>query len=82
MIRKERNLIASLTALGMTPYQAMDLIVDPIVAVQSEAGLLDGIFDVSDRIEGGGVILWWNDIEGDSRSVPRLLAMSEKPSDH
>jgi UDP-glucose:glycoprotein glucosyltransferase len=60
----------------------MDLIVDPIMAAQSETGPLDGIFDVSDRIEGGGVILWWNDIEKDSRSVPMLLATLKKPSDN
>ncbi|KAJ7809887.1 hypothetical protein B0H14DRAFT_1493534 [Mycena olivaceomarginata] len=30
-------------------------------------GVLDGIFDASDRTEGGEVLVWWNDIEKDSR---------------
>ncbi|OAX38260.1 hypothetical protein K503DRAFT_800568 [Rhizopogon vinicolor AM-OR11-026] len=29
--------------------------------------LLDGLVDSSDRSEGGGVIVWWNDIEEDTR---------------
>jgi UDP-glucose:glycoprotein glucosyltransferase len=29
--------------------------------------LLDGLVDSSDRLEGGGVILWRNDIEEDTR---------------
>jgi UDP-glucose:glycoprotein glucosyltransferase len=65
--------MASLTSLGMTPDQAMDLLTDPaITAAQSEDGPLSGVFDASDRPEGEGVILWWNDIENDSRWVPML----------
>lgn len=29
--------------------------------------MLDGIFDVSDREEGGDVIFWFNDLEKDGR---------------
>ncbi|KAG1748320.1 glycosyltransferase family 24 protein [Suillus paluster] len=29
--------------------------------------LLDGLVDSSDRLEGGGVIVWWNDIEDDTK---------------
>jgi UDP-glucose:glycoprotein glucosyltransferase len=29
--------------------------------------LLDGLVDSSDRLEGGGVVVWWNDIEEDTR---------------
>jgi UDP-glucose:glycoprotein glucosyltransferase len=29
--------------------------------------LLDGIVDSSDRLEGAGTIVWWNDIEEDTR---------------
>ena len=35
--------------------------------VAPDKGVLDGIFDASDRIEGGGVVIWWNNIEKDSR---------------
>lgn len=33
----------------------------------SEGNVLDGIFDVSDRQEGGNVIMWLNDLEKDGR---------------
>lgn len=36
---------------------------------QTKSPAVDGIFDASDRIEEGGVIVWWNDVEKDSRLV-------------
>ena len=36
---------------------------------QGNSAVVDGVFDASDRIEGGGAILWWNDLEKDSRLV-------------
>jgi UDP-glucose:glycoprotein glucosyltransferase len=33
----------------------------------SNNGAIDDIFDASDRQEGGDLVLWWNDIEKDSR---------------
>ncbi|KAK8869940.1 hypothetical protein IAR55_000508 [Kwoniella newhampshirensis] len=67
-IRDERHLILSLTSLGLTPKQAVNLISDPVVGqaqTEDEAG--EGIVDASDRIEGDKVITWWNDIEKDKR---------------
>ncbi|WWD15785.1 hypothetical protein CI109_100209 [Kwoniella shandongensis] len=67
-IRDERHLVLSLTSLGLTPKQAVDLISDPAIGqaqTEDEAG--EGIVDASDRFEGGKVITWWNDIEKDKR---------------
>ena len=67
-IRIERNQALSLVNLGITPHQALQLISDPLIGQsQTEDEPGDGIVDASDRPEGGGVIIWWNDIEKDSR---------------
>ena len=68
ILRKERVLINSLTSLGLKPNQAIDLLTHPAVAAaQSDTGITDGVFDASDRTEGGGVIVYWNDISKDKR---------------
>lgn len=68
IMRKERDIMLLLTSLGLTPEQAVDLVTHPeIYQAQSSQGDLDNLFDASDRLEGGDVILWWNDIEKDSR---------------
>lgn len=60
--------MSSLTSLGMTPEQAVELVShESILAAQREGGTIEGIFDASDREEGGDVIIWWNDIEKDQR---------------
>lgn len=60
----------SLTALGLTPLQTFELLTHPAVSeAQGEASVLDGLFDASDREEGGGAIMWWNDLEKDNRSA-------------
>ncbi|THH10819.1 hypothetical protein EW146_g8252 [Bondarzewia mesenterica] len=68
-IRKERDIMLSLTSLGIEPHQALALITHPsIQAAHGTSGsALDGIFDASDRPEDGGLIIWWNDVEKDSR---------------
>ena len=41
---------------------------DPVIGQKQtaeEPG--EGVVDASDRSEGGGVVVWWNDIEKDSR---------------
>lgn len=66
----------SLIDLGFTPQQAFELISDPLIGLaQTEEDAGEGIFDASDRIEGGDVITWWNDIEKDKRykSWPNTL---------
>lgn len=39
----------------------------PVIESFTQGNALDGIFDVSDREEGGDVIFWFNDLEKDSR---------------
>lgn len=58
----------SLLSQGLEPEQAMQLITDPeIGAAQTERDPVEGLVDASDRIEGGGIIGWLNDIEEDSQ---------------
>ncbi|KAK7462762.1 killer toxin resistant protein [Stygiomarasmius scandens] len=68
ILKKERNLMLSLEGLGLERAEAMELLTSPVVAeAQSDNGVLDGVVDASDRLEGGGVVVWWNDLEKDSR---------------
>ncbi|TCD67335.1 hypothetical protein EIP91_000256 [Steccherinum ochraceum] len=67
-MRKERGIMLSLLAQGLSSEQAITLLTHRTVgAAQSESGALDGIFDASDRPEGGDLIMWWNDFEKDER---------------
>lgn len=69
-IREERKLALSLTSLGLTPKQAVDLISDPLIGrTQTEEDAGEGVVDASDRAEDGDVIIWWNNIEKDKRYV-------------
>ena len=66
-------MIRSLTAFSLTPSQAIDVLThDAVASVQQSSaagGVLDGLFDASDREEGGEVILWWNNLAKDKRYV-------------
>lgn len=68
-MRAERKRIISLGELGLSPAQAVDVISwSPSQAPEdSQETVLEGYFDASDRIEGGDVIIWWNNIEKDAR---------------
>ena len=67
-VRSERDLALSLIDLGLTSQQAYQLISDPVIGRQeTEDDPGDGIVDASDRAEGENVIIWWNNIEKDSR---------------
>lgn len=60
----------SLVSLGLTTRQAFELISDPIIGqAQTEIAPGEGLVDASDRLEGGNVITWWNNIEKDKRFV-------------
>ena len=60
--------MGSLMSLGLSSEQAVELLTHMSIAkAQSESGALDGLFDASDRAEGGGVIGWLNDLETDDR---------------
>lgn len=71
ILRKERTMMSSLTSLGLSRMQSIELVTHPIIVVAQSAnkGVLDGIFDASDRPEEGNVITWWNNLEKDSRYV-------------
>lgn len=63
--------MSGLTSLGLTPEQAVELVShESIYAAQREGGVIEGIFDASDREEGDNVIIWWNDIEKDQMYAP------------
>lgn len=58
----------SLVSLGLSVDQAHKLLVSPeIASAITYQDPLAGLVDASDRLEGGGVITWWNNIEVDSR---------------
>lgn len=70
LMKKERGVINAATGLGLSPQQAIELLTHRIVGLaQGESGVLDGIFNASDRPEGGDLIIWWNDFENDPRCV-------------
>ncbi|KAI0353822.1 glycosyltransferase family 24 protein [Trametes cingulata] len=67
-IRRERGIMRALTGLGLSPAQAIELLTHRTIAqAQAGGGVLDGLFDASDRAEGGGVVGWLNDFETDER---------------
>jgi len=58
----------SLTSLGLLPGEAFHLIThSSLGASSSNVGVVNDIFDASDRPEGGNLVFWWNDIEKDNR---------------
>jgi UDP-glucose:glycoprotein glucosyltransferase len=75
VLRRERAVVQALVGAGavngmegLRSAQAVDLLTHPnISASQTNKDVLEGLFDASDRSEGGGVIMWWNDLERDSR---------------
>ncbi|PPQ88795.1 hypothetical protein CVT25_010481 [Psilocybe cyanescens] len=78
-VKKERNVIQSLTSQGLERSQAFQLLTHSAIAIaQKESAAMEALFDASDRPEGGDVIVWWNDMEKDSRYAkwnPSLYAL-------
>ncbi|KAG5641244.1 hypothetical protein DXG03_005668 [Asterophora parasitica] len=67
-LKKERAAMVSLTSLGISRAEAFELLTHPSIAGANSGGdILDGLFDASDRPEGGGVVVYWNDMEEDTR---------------
>lgn len=78
-------MVQSLTSLGLSPNEVVELLTHPALSDQHPGqgkgrrtgvgqgagggNVLDGLFDASDRPEGGDIIIWWNDIEKDRRWV-------------
>ncbi|KAL5480943.1 KRE5 [Sanghuangporus weigelae] len=69
LLQKERGVMQSLTSLGLSAGQAVELLTHKAIgrAQAENADALDSMFDASDRPEGGDVIIWWNDMTKDSR---------------
>ncbi|KAG6827591.1 hypothetical protein H0H92_011214 [Tricholoma furcatifolium] len=65
LLKRERAGMLGLTSLGLTRGEAFQLLTHP--AAQAGSDILDGLFDATDRPEGGDVIVYWNDLEKDSR---------------
>lgn len=66
-MREERELFNDFAAIGLTPSQAIRVLTNSILTQPSENQIIDGLFDASDRPEGGGLIIWLNDLEEDAR---------------
>ncbi|GJE88514.1 Thioredoxin-like domain-containing protein [Phanerochaete sordida] len=68
LLRKERAIMRQLAALGLSPAQSLDLLTHRAVGIaQADTGVLDALFDASDRREGGAATLWCNDLRTDAR---------------
>ncbi|KAG8905722.1 hypothetical protein FRC01_008250, partial [Tulasnella sp. 417] len=82
LMRKERQLISQLTKAGLSRSEAIEVLTHPSLTKPSAGQMLEGIFDASDRKDGGGVIVWLNDIEKEDRYSrwPSTLDTLMKPS--
>ena len=68
LLKKEKDLMRTVTSLGLERSESLKVLSHSAVATaQKDGGVTDGLFDASDRTEGGGVIVWWNDLEKDKR---------------
>lgn len=68
LLKKEKTVVQSLTSYGLSNSQAFELLTHPAVAsAQKDSAMMEAVFDASDRPEGGGLIMWWNDMEKDTR---------------
>ncbi|KAF8309108.1 hypothetical protein DL93DRAFT_2217500 [Clavulina sp. PMI_390] len=67
MLRAEQKRMLSLREVGLSPSQAVDVIAWAPPRSEVQQTILEGYFDASDRVEGGDVVMWFNDIEKDSR---------------
>lgn len=65
-LRGERKNIRKLMKLGLTSREAVELLSHQIIADSQQAELPQR-FDYRDTAEGGGVIMWLNDLEKDMR---------------
>jgi UDP-glucose:glycoprotein glucosyltransferase len=73
LLKKEKSLMRSVVGLGLERGEALKLLTHSAVAsAQKDGGVTDGLFDASDREEGGGVVVWWNDFQKDKRYVSTI----------
>ncbi|KAG8997541.1 hypothetical protein FRB90_012486, partial [Tulasnella sp. 427] len=82
LMRKERKLISQLTSAGLSRSEAVEILTHPSLTKPSAGQLLEGMFDASDRKDGGGVIIWLNDLEKEDRYSrwPSTLDTIMKPA--
>jgi UDP-glucose:glycoprotein glucosyltransferase len=67
-LKKEKTVVQSITSYGLSNLQAFELLTHPAIAsAQRDSGMVEAVFDASDRPEGGDLIMWWNDMEKDTR---------------
>lgn len=69
LLRKEKVVMQSLIAQGLENLQAFEVLTHQAIAVtqMKENGMLDALFDASDRPEGRQITVWFNDMEKDKR---------------
>jgi len=66
-MRKERRTLQALQNLGLSVPNAIELLTSANKLQRSSSQAVEGLFDASDRKEGGGLIKWLNDLEKDER---------------
>ncbi|CAK5263208.1 unnamed protein product, partial [Mycena citricolor] len=59
-VRKERTVLTSLTALGLSRMEAIDLVAHPSGSSSESAAVMDNLFDASDRPEGASRYAGWS----------------------
>ncbi|CAE7169569.1 unnamed protein product [Rhizoctonia solani] len=82
LLRREHQTVSSLMRANLTSEQAIHVLTNPAIGKASAtSGPTDGVFDASDREEGGGAIVWLNDIEKDQRYArwPTSLTVLLRP---
>lgn len=67
-LRLERKAIAEFTKIGLSSSEAVKLLSHPILA-EAHSGSDIQRYDWRDEIDGGGVIVWVNDLEKDKRYI-------------
>jgi UDP-glucose:glycoprotein glucosyltransferase len=66
LLRRERQLVGSLMSLGLSSQDAVRLLSHSEIAASSDGDEVQR-YDWRDEAENGGVILWLNDLEKDTR---------------
>lgn len=82
IMRRERKFVTDIQGLSshLSTKQARDVLMHEGIGAAASGGstsrgrdvalspeVLGDIFDAGDKQEGGGLILWWNDLEKDKR---------------
>jgi UDP-glucose:glycoprotein glucosyltransferase len=79
-LRRERKLINGIRSQGLSGPEAIDLLSNPAIT-ENQASDDPQRYDFRDEAEGGGVIVWMNDIEKDKRYADWPSALSSVSKD-